>query len=169
MTPSPRRPGKWVAVAGQSEEHASVSETRWKGNWWLPEDPDDTKPGTLHYGDDGRLRLELIGGFSIEVQTPIANGFAVSLRDPSFPVIHGMCGSERFTLLETHAVHSSGGYFGDISDQTLTALRGLRGIHVPNAQEPVFDSAEVQLEYLLGWARQRMGRARTGKPGACFA
>lgn len=29
-----------------------MSEIRWKGNWWLPEDPDDTKPGTLHYGDD---------------------------------------------------------------------------------------------------------------------
>ena len=131
-----------------------MSEIRWKGNWWLPEAPADMKPGTLHYGDDGRLRLELIGGFSSEVRSPIANGFTVSLRDPSFPVIHGVCGSERFTLLETHAAHSSGGCFSDISDQTLSALRGLRGIHVSSAQETVFDSAEVQLEYLLGWARQ---------------
>ena len=146
--------GKSVAIAGQSEEHGSVSEIRWKGNWWLPEALADMKPGTLHYGDDGRLRLELIGGFSSEVRSPIANGFTVSLRDPNFPVIHGICGSERFTLLETHAAHSSGGFFSDISDQTLSALRGLRGIHVSSAHETVFDSAEVQLEYLLGWARQ---------------
>ncbi len=137
-----------------------MSEIRWKGNWWLPEDPNDTTPGTLHYGDDGQLRLELIGGFTFEVRTPIANGFTVNLRDPSFPVIHGRCGSERFTLLETHAVHSSGGIFSDISDQTLSALRGLRGIHVSSAQEAVFDSAEVQLEYLLGWTRQTTMQAK---------
>lgn len=137
-----------------------MSEIRWKGHWWLPEDPDDAKPGTLHYGDDGRLRLDLIGGFSFEVRTPIAGGFTSVDREPGFPVVHGVCGSERFTLLETAAVHTSGGFFGGvITDQVLSALRGLRGIHVSSAQEPVFDSAEVQLEYLLGWARRTTMRA----------
>jgi hypothetical protein len=130
-----------------------MSEIRWKGNWWLPEDPDDTKPGTLHYGDDGQLRLELIGGFSSEIRTPIAGGFTVEASDPIFPVIHGKCGSERFTLLETNALHTSG-IFSNISEQTLSALRGLRGIHVSSDQEPVFDSAKVQLEYLLGWTQR---------------
>jgi hypothetical protein len=137
-----------------------VSEIRWKGHWWLPEDPDDAKPGTLHYGDDGRLRLELIGGFSFEVRTPIAGGFTFVAREPSFPVVHGVCGSERFTLLETAAVHTSGGFFGgDVTDQVLSAVRGLRGIHVSSARELIFDSAEVQLEYLLGWARRTTMRA----------
>jgi ApeA N-terminal domain 1 len=119
-----------------------VSEIRWKGTWWLPEDPGNSKPGTLHYADDGQLRLELIGGFSADAPTWV-EGLTASLANPGFAVIHGVCGSERFTLLETHALHSSGGFFGDISDQTLSALRGLRGIHVASAQEPVFDSADV--------------------------
>jgi hypothetical protein len=55
-------------------------------------------------------------------------------------------------LLETDALHTPGGFGGNISEQTLSSLRGLRGIQVSSAQEPMFDSAEVQLEYLLGWA-----------------
>ena len=55
-------------------------------------------------------------------------------------------------LLETDALHTCGGFGGNISEQTLSSLRALRGIHVSSAQEPMFDSAGVQVEYLLGWA-----------------
>jgi hypothetical protein len=130
-----------------------VNETRWKGTWWIPSAPGDAKPGTLHYRSDGQLKLELIGGFSLLEQVPAANGVWVAQeREPLFPVIHGMCGAERFTLFDTVAVHTSGGLFGDVTDQSLNALRGLRGIHAASAAERIFDSAEVQLEYLLGWS-----------------
>lgn len=132
-----------------------MNETRWKGTWWLPEAPGDAKPGTLHYRDDGQLRLELIGGFSIWTLIPAEDGVSEPVdREPMFPVIHGVCGAERFTLLDTVAVHTSGGLFGGVNDQSLSALRGLRGIHVTSAGERIFDSAEVQLEHLLGWAAQ---------------
>jgi ApeA N-terminal domain 1 len=77
-----------------------VNDTRWKGTWWTPGVQDDAKPGTLHYNDDGQLKLELVGGFSLMVPVQAAAGVWVSQeREPLFPVIHGMCGSERFTLL----------------------------------------------------------------------
>ncbi len=66
-------------------------------------------------------------------------------------------------LLETDALHTCGGFGGNISEQTLSSLRGLRGIHACSAQEPMSDSAEVQLEYLPGWAGRFLSRVGTGR------
>jgi hypothetical protein len=66
-------------------------------------------------------------------------------------------------LLETDALHTCGGFGGKISEQALSSLRGLRGIHVSSVQEPMFDSAEVQLECLLGWAGRFFSRVGTGR------
>ena len=91
---------------------------------------------------------------------PGADGVWISQgRDRLFPVIHGMCGSERFTLFDVVAVHTSGGFFGGVTDQSLNALRGLRGIHAASAAERIFDSAKVRLEYLLGWTAQTTMKA----------
>jgi ApeA N-terminal domain 1 len=144
-----------------------MNETRWKGTWWIPGAPDDAKPGILHYRDDGQLNLELVGGFSLVMPVPAAGGgWAAEEREPVFPMIHGMCGAERFTLLNVVALHTSGGLFGDVTDQSLNALRGLRGIHLASAAERVFDSAEVQLEYLLGWTAQTTMKASVTLEGA---
>ena len=135
-----------------------VNETRWKGTWWTPDAQGDAKPGTLHYDDDGQLKLELVGGFSLMMQA--AAGVWVSQgRERLFPVIHGMCGAERFTLFDVVTVHTQGGFFGDVTDQSLNALRGLRGIHAASAAERIFDSATVRLEYLLGWTAQTTMKA----------
>jgi hypothetical protein len=66
-------------------------------------------------------------------------------------------------LLETDAVHTCGGFGGNISEQTLSSLRALRGIQVSSAQEPRFDSAEMQLECLLGWAGRFFSRVGAGR------
>ena len=66
-------------------------------------------------------------------------------------------------LLETDDLHTCGGFGGNISEQTLSSLRGLRGIHVSSAQEPMFDSAGVQLECLPGWAGRFFSRAGAGR------
>lgn len=137
-----------------------MNDTRWKGTWWIPGAPDDAKPGTLHHRDDGQLNLELIGGFSLLVPVPTVGGvWAAEEREPLFPVIHGMCGAERFTLFNVVAVHTSGRLFDDVTDQSLNALLGLRGIHIASAAERIFDSAEVQLEYLLSWTAQTTMKA----------
>ena len=137
-----------------------MNETRWKGMWWTPGAQGDAKPGTLHYSDDGQLKLELVGGFSLMVPVPGAVGVWISQgRDRLFPVVHGMCGAERFTLFDVVAVHTSGGFLGDVTDQSLNALCGLRGIHAASAAERIFDSAMVRLEYLLGWTAQTTMKA----------
>lgn len=144
-----------------------MSETRWKGTWWTPGAQGNAKPGTLHYNDDGQLKLELVGGFSLTEPVEAAEGVWISQEhEPLFPVIHGLCGAERFTLFDVVAVHTSGGLFGDVTDQSLHALRGLRGIHAASAAERIFDSAKVRLEYLLGWTAQSTMRAKvTRKEG----
>jgi hypothetical protein len=137
-----------------------VNDTRWKGTWWTPGAEGDAKHGTLHYNDDGQLELELVGGFSLLMQVEAVEGVWVSQeREPQFPVIHGMCGAERFTLFDVVAVHTSGGFFGDVTDQSLNALRGLRGIHAASKADRIFDSAKVRLEYLLGWTAQTTMKA----------
>ena len=71
-----------------------------------------------------------------------------------FPVLHGQCGAERFTLLDSLVTHASGSLFGRVSEQTLSPLRGLRGMHLADPAEPVFSALRMQLEYLLGWTGQ---------------
>ena len=130
-----------------------MTETRWKGNWWLPEDPEDSRPGTLHHDDDGELRLELIGGFGVDVRTPMPDGAVGVGIDGSFPVIHGVAGGDCFTLFNCQATHTAGGFTGaNVAEQTITALKGLRGIHVSDADEEVFTSMELRFEYLLAWS-----------------
>jgi hypothetical protein len=86
---------------------------------------------------------------------------AVRLRIQGYGRLLVVAGA--WPLLETDALHTSGGFGGNISEQTLSSLRGLRGIHVSSAQEPMFDSAEVQLEYLLGWVGRFLSRVGTGR------
>jgi ApeA N-terminal domain 1 len=110
----------------------------------------------------GGLVKKLVGGFSLMVPVKAAEGVWVSQnREPLFPVIHGMRGrgAERFALFDVVAVHTSGGFLGDVTDQSLNALRGLRGIHAASAAERIFDSAKVRLEYLLGWTAQTTMKA----------
>lgn len=145
-------------------QHGGVSETLWKGDWWLPDMPDDVRHGTLHYADDGTLRLELLGGFdagalALGVQSPSPDSY-----DTRFPVIHGRCGSELFTLLDAMPGRTLSDLFGHVREQDINAMRGLRGIHIAGPHDSVFDSVSVQLEYLLGWtARTSMHASATLK------
>ncbi|GAA5108171.1 hypothetical protein GCM10025762_13570 [Haloechinothrix salitolerans] len=120
----------------------------------MPEDPEVVVPGTLYCADDGRARLELVGGFDTEIRQalPGGNGYTVSIDSRDFPLIHGTSGSERFTLIDTHATHTSGGLFQDVVEQDLSPNRVLRGIHLRSLDEPVFVRARLQLERLLHWS-----------------
>lgn len=91
-----------------------MTDRTWRGTWWAPDEPEAVRPGTLHYTEDGRLRLELIGGFETEIRkpSPDGNGYTVSIESREYPIIHGISGTERFTLLENVPIHTSGlGFF----------------------------------------------------------
>lgn len=102
------------------------------------------------------MRLELIGGFNTEVRTPRpdGNGYSVSIESREIPIIHGVSGNERFTLLGNIDTHTSGlGFFdGEIVEQDWSANRALRGIHLQSLGEQVFTHGYLQLEGLLQWS-----------------
>jgi hypothetical protein len=133
-----------------------MGETRWRGNWWRPGKPDERQPGMLFHADEGSLGLELIGGFGYTDWRRTEHGMRGSPGDPRFPILLGQCGNEQFTLLDSIASNTRtiSLFPDDVSEQTLTSTRGLRGIHLAGADEPIFDSAHLELEYLLGWAGQ---------------
>lgn len=126
----------------------------WRGHWWLPDEPDAAIPGTLvQREDDGEVLLKLVGGFNIDVWIPVSdNAFEVS-HDTEFPIILGDAAGQRFTLLQCIATHTSGAFGGRrIHEQDIRVLRALRGVHLHDPDEEVFDSAVFNVEYLLGWA-----------------
>jgi ApeA-like protein/HEPN superfamily Apea-like protein len=135
-----------------------VSEQSWRGAWWEPSDPDVVHHGTFYCADDGRLRLELVGGFDIDVRTPLpnGNGYAVSPASRPVPLILGVSGNHRFTLIDNgHEGSSGSGFmFGDLERQDWSPTRALRGIHLQSLDEPVFLRGQLTLERLLYWSNR---------------
>lgn len=131
-----------------------MAETRYRGHWWLPSAPESKLPGTLCHEDTGRLTLELIGGFNIEVLTPLSdNSWNVGF-DGEFPVILGLGGGSEWTLVQCHASHTSGGMFGaEPAEQEVSVTIGLKGTHLESPDAPVFSGIELQLPHLLEWTR----------------
>lgn len=127
-----------------------MADRAWRGYWWLRGRPDEEVPGTLVQREaDGAVVLNLIGGFSIEVLTPIDEHQSSVSFDGTFPMILGTSSGERFTLLECNATRTNG--LLSISEQDIAVQRALRGIHLSDPDEKVFDSAQLTVEYLLGW------------------
>jgi hypothetical protein len=134
-----------------------MADREWRGHWWLPGQDADAVPGTLVQREsDGELVLHLIGGFSIDKLVPVDEHQSAISIEPNFPMILGTCSGEPFTLLECQARHTSGAGFLSraVSEQDIGVRRGLRGIHLTAPDEEVFDSAVLNVEYLLGWMQK---------------
>jgi hypothetical protein len=141
--------------SGTVSRPSSTSEREWRGYWWLPGNEEEAVPGILHQTDGGEVRLELIGGFDVRVVTPMGPGIEGISHKHDFPLILGTCGNDAFTLVDCFAGKTEGGFMSHhIVRQTITAGRGLRGIHLEDIEQEAFKSVTVSLEYLLGWLRQ---------------
>jgi hypothetical protein len=46
-----------------SHEYSLLDEFKLRGYWWLPGEPGNRIPGTLHYNPEESIRLELMGLF----------------------------------------------------------------------------------------------------------
>ena len=106
-----------------------MADREWRGQWWVPDKPDDVMPGTLTQGDDGDVLLKLIGGFSNIVLVPVKETASAISYEPEFvdefPIILGNSAGESFTLLQCNPLHSGGG------KQDIRVLRGcifLKGV-----------------------------------------
>jgi hypothetical protein len=128
-----------------------MADREWRGKWWLPDKPDDVIPGILTQGENGDVLLKLIGGFSNTVLIPVRETASAISYEPGFvdefPIILGNSAGEPFTLLQCNPFHTGGG------KQDIRVLRTLRGIHLNEPDEDVFDSVVLNIEYLLGWTR----------------
>ena len=100
-----------------------MAERSWRGHWWIPGDDETVMPGTLYCADDGRLRLELVGGFDTTIRKPLpeGGGYTVGLESRDFPLMLGRSGNDLFTLINTHATRSRGVGFFD-GDHTMQDL-----------------------------------------------
>jgi hypothetical protein len=125
-----------------------------RGKWWLPDAPDNQRTGTLAIAQDGRCRVELDGGFpsheAVAVPDDPAASFIRAL--PPWPILHGQCGLEQFTLIDTISTASSGGLFDGIESQTLSPLRVVRGRHLVDRDQPFLTGAQLDFDYLLFWS-----------------
>jgi hypothetical protein len=128
-----------------------MADREWRGQWWLPDKPDDVMPGILTQGGNGDVLLKLIGGFSNTVLIPVRETASAISYEPTFvdefPIILGNSAGEPFTLLQCNPLHTGAG------KQDMQVLRTLRGIHLNEPDEAVFDSVVLKIEYLLGWMR----------------
>lgn len=124
-------------------------DTEWRGTWWRPSDPDVVIAGTLvQQGGTGDILLRLVGGF---VDPPGEPGPVDLHTDGVFPVVLGVSGTERFTLLDCTMLSTISPFPGTPREQDISVLRALRGVHLADPAEPIFESLAVTIEYLLGW------------------
>ena len=134
-----------------------LHETReWKGQWWIPDDPENTHSGILTYNPEMGLELVLIGGFIDAARRQIGpNTWTMDSSKLEFPVIHGVAGGKRITLFDTYAKHTSirgVDVFGGPSEQTIRASTALVGLHAESSGAECFVRADVAVEDLEGWS-----------------
>lgn len=129
-----------------------MADQEWRGQWWLPDKPDEVVPGTLiQREEDGDVFLKLVGSFNILALTPVSRGESSISYDGDFvnefPIILGRSAGELFTLLQSNPLKTGGGI------QDIQVLRALRGIHLTEPDQEVFNTVVLRIEYLLGWTR----------------
>ncbi len=128
---------------------------KWRGTWWIAAEAETVRQGVLHRDEEDRFRLELVGGFDIEVREPLPNGrgWAVKAGSRTVQMIHGSAEGQLFTVPFPQAIHTTG-FMGNISSQNWSSNRVLQGIHLARLDEPVFTRAHLQLDYLLQWSHR---------------
>nr|WP_162933297.1 hypothetical protein [Corynebacterium lactis] len=134
-----------------------LHETReWKGQWWIPEDPENIHSGILTYSPELGLELVLIGGFIDKARKQVGpNTWTIDTSKSDFPVIHGAAGGKRITLFDAFPKHTAS-YGTDAlngpSEQTISASTALVGIHAKSPDDECFVRADVAIEDLEGWS-----------------
>lgn len=125
------------------------------GAWWLSTRPDDQQKGILTYSPGEGLRLSLIGHFpdGLYREKPHRT-HEDSRNDDPWRVIHGAVDGKAITLLECIPTHTSERFGADVpspAHQTIRARTALIGIHIPDAEEPIFSALEVCIENYGRW------------------
>jgi DNA-binding Xre family transcriptional regulator len=121
-----------------------IGDREYTGVWWEPENPGEPLTGTLSVDREHRAELSLVGSFRDVKQ----------LRNfPGHPVIHGVAGNQRITLLDSTALRYSIGSPGTVTTRYMSDLV-LIGAHVPQHARLTFESVSASYEHLTPWSSQ---------------
>ena len=123
----------------------------WRGTWWIAGEDAEPQLGTLSISPTGKIKLDLIGGFDLSVQSPIEGGVAISALDRRPPLVYGLCASKKITLVDCQTSHLTGAFIGIPDYHQLTAGRALVGTHLSDVDAPEFLEAQFRIENLLSW------------------
>ncbi|HJQ00351.1 MAG TPA: HEPN domain-containing protein [Jatrophihabitans sp.] len=125
-----------------------------RGQWWLPDDPDNVQHGVLRIDEHRSATLELVGGFTVEKYGPPAeNGMLPVLWNGHIEMIHGRTSTAEVTLLGIDVVKSSG-VLDTVADQVLEIDQVMVGALLDDPEEVTFAGVEVAFDYLLVFANR---------------
>ena len=138
----------------------------WSGHWWLPSAPDERIAGVLSFDPDEGLTLRLIGGWTLEDDTPTESGVVRDDRMPELPLIHGMSAGQLITLVDvfiTKIERFRVGFRGPADATTAHAMTAIVGCHLDDPDSTVFEGAIATIENLSSWSRLSGLRSEIGR------
>ncbi len=125
----------------------SPIETR--GNFWLPDDPDNKLPGTLSISEKGEIKVEFLGLFS-EMQALFKD--RLSRFEPEFDRVLGqVLDGGKVTLERCFYVHRSHSLSGGLSTSELIAETAFIGAYFENEEDMKFWEFRFSIEGLQDW------------------
>ncbi len=133
--------------------------------WWMPESPDDKKPGVLSYDPDAGMRLDLVGGWDPYMAVPGTNGgLTISGQSREWPVLFGVGDGKLITLLDNFAGPSTitlgrGNPFGVPDKQRVITNSVLVGCHLSDPDALEFVAGTATVEHLTEWSMRSGIRA----------
>lgn len=128
---------------------------RYKGKWWLPEDPGKKVPGVLTFGDDG-LKLEL---FELFEGSSGLKHFGDRGRAFRPRIILGLAEGKRITLQDNLEVGSTRPLWEpgaeasspELRTSEFLALNAFVGVHFANESDVRFASLSVAFTHMEEW------------------
>lgn len=131
-----------------------TTEQSWRGTFWLPGKPDETRQGFLTYTPDHGVSLSFVSGFDDRKRTLTSPaGYGVTQGSGRFPLIHGTVDySLPVTLLDCRVIHYQSST-DEIHDQDISAQWVLTGVILNDPEAAVFSELAIELENLTEWDR----------------
>jgi hypothetical protein len=123
-----------------------------RGEWWLPEAPDDVQSGVLRIDENRQMTLELVKGFDTDLVGPAdEQGTQPITWIGHWDMIHGRTSREYVTLLGVN-LKSSSWLFGTVANQTLGVDIALVGTALDEPEEAAFTGVQAEIDNLLYWS-----------------
>ena len=121
-------------------------EQKWRGKWWLPDNPEKKVGGTLKYDGEGKLMLELYSYIGATVTDSAVT--TIKTDRERWPIIYGEVCDHEITLIDTF----SNGLSIKPPMWKVMADFAIVGAHINGCDDEVFNVAEFSFEGLRQWA-----------------